>query len=190
MCLARWLKVTPLMTVVAATLLACRDGNIRPPWVEDDAGVIGGIDAGDPDTNKLPFPAPSQSFDARLGDGPADARNADPGQACGAPGQSCCPGNRCGRACCHNGTCLPVGEQCPERPELSCFGSSCGGVCGGLRQPCCGATGYCTAALTTCIRSDASSTCESCGNTGEPCCAGSYCEPPSRRCVNDRCAPM
>jgi hypothetical protein len=176
------------MTVVAAPLLACRDGNIRKPVVvaEDARGTGGEMDAPD---NRLPSPAPTDPSDARLDNRPP-ATIADAGEGCGGPGQSCCPGNRCGSACCHNGTCVPVGEQCPERPELSCFGSSCGGACGGLRQPCCGASGYCTAPLTTCTRTDASSTCEPCGNTGEPCCRDSYCEPPNRRCLNGRCAAM
>jgi hypothetical protein len=187
-----------LLVGLAAHMPGCRN-YIVPPRI--DSGPIGGTGgsggsggrggrAGDTGSPQL-LDADSQVEDVRDADRPPDGEIPDSPPACGTTrGTPCCPGNRCGGGCCHLGTCLSVGDECPERLELSCFSSSCGGGCGGLLQPCCGDAGYCTAPLTTCIKTDASVRCESCGNTGEPCCRENYCEPPMRRCVNGRCAAM
>jgi hypothetical protein len=188
MCSARGLEGMALLIVVAAALPACRDGSIPPPYVPDDAlGSGGGMDSGALDGNRLSPQAPGQPSDARLDDRPA--MNADAGEACGAPGQSCCPGNRCGAGCCVGALCAAPFDPCPGVPA-SCRTTTCGGLCGGLMEPCCGETGYCARELTVCRRTDAGARCEPCGNTGDLCCAGSYCQPPGRRCVNNRCAAM
>jgi hypothetical protein len=193
--LARWLIAAALLSVLAAP--GCRKF-VRPPTVTvDGSGGMGGTGggmggtgggAGVTDTGRPPLPdAINQSPPEAGGQDGAIPDGAEP---CGVPSGKCCPGNRCGNGCCYQGSCVPVGMKCPEKPELSCYASSCGGDCGGLRQQCCGDAGYCTAPLTVCSRGDAAQICESCGNTNEPCCADNYCEPPNRRCMNGRCVPM
>jgi hypothetical protein len=188
MCSARWLNAAVLMTVVAASSLACRRYP-DPPVVPEDASSVGAeMDASAPDSGGLP-PRPSgQTPDTRPPDRPADT-NPDVGPACGAPGQSCCPGNRCGTGCCVGAICVAPFNGCPG-VAAACTTTTCGGVCGGLQEPCCGDAGYCARELTICQRTDASSRCQPCGNTGELCCTDSYCEPPNRRCLNNRCVAM
>jgi hypothetical protein len=193
---ARWLIAAALLVGLAVHAQGCRKF-IPKPMV--DAGLIGstgggggvggrggtGGETGGAQTSD------ANGLDTQDADRPLDGQAPDSEPPCGTMRDSpCCPGNRCGGGCCYLGTCLAVGDRCPERNELSCFSASCGGDCGGLLQKCCGDAGYCTAALTNCIRTDAGSRCESCGNTGEPCCRDNYCEPPMRRCVNGRCAAM
>jgi hypothetical protein len=201
--LARWLIAAALLAALAAPLSGCRK-YIAPPA---DASLTGGRGGGSGgtggrggaggaggETGGTITDADSQ-VDERDADRPVDGEIPDMAPACGtSKGSPCCPGNRCGGGCCYQGSCLSVGEPCPNllpnQQGLSCFSSSCGGGCGGLLQTCCGFESYCTAPLTICIKTDASSRCESCGNTGDPCCADNYCEPPNRRCVNGRCAAM
>jgi hypothetical protein len=202
--LARWLTAAALLAVLAAPQPGCRR-YIEPPKIVIDGGLMGGAGgtsgAGGmggsggmmPDTLGSPVDAidrldsrPSDRPDAYVPDGPAP---------CGRANQPCCPGNRCdGTGCCNQeNICLQNGSSCsPE--AASCVGSSCGSICGGLKERCCVPAGdaglYCTFPLTNCLRTDASANCESCGNTGEQCCRDSYCEPPNRRCVGGRCVAM
>jgi hypothetical protein len=199
--LARWLTAAALLALLVGPLPGCRKYIALPVDASPVTGGSGGMGGmggsggrgGGSGTGGTDAPRPplSDAPDAPQAEtSRTDATIPDTAEPCGTPFGKCCPGGRCGGACCYQGMCVPVGEECPERPELSCFSSSCGGVCGGLRQSCCGANGYCTAPLTTCTRTDASATCETCGNTGEPCCPDSYCEPPGRRCMNGRCVAM
>jgi len=128
-------------------------------------------------------------MDAKVADRSAtDSTGPDLGEACGLPDAKCCPGNRCNNGgCCTGGTCTPAFNMCPGE-AASCLSTTCGSVCGGLKENCCGdAGGYCVRELTICTRTDASAKCESCGITGLPCCRDNYCE--SGRCMGGRCMP-
>jgi hypothetical protein len=195
--LARWLTAAALLAVIAAPLPACRKYIELPLDAGPDTstagtggrGGTGGVtDTGPPvDTNGQP------RLDGRVSDAPVDAP-ADAGEACGIKDQGCCPGNRCNGGCCNANVCVAAFDLC-HGASASCTMNTCGSVCGGLREPCCvwandgGTAHYCARELTVCVRTDAGATgrCETCGNTGEPCCDGNYCEPPNLRCVMGRC---
>ncbi len=200
--LVRWLIVASLLSVSATPLLGCRKP-LSKPFVGETGGSTGGRGGAggmgrtdgaggtgvvDAETAETPPPdAPEQPRPDAAADRP-DIRLPDGPDPCGQAEGPCCPGDRCeGGRCCYLGTCVAVGQRCPEEEFLTCYSSSCGGRCGGLLQGCCGDAGYCTAPLTACSKTDASARCESCGNTGEACCRNNYCEPPNRRCVNGRC---
>jgi hypothetical protein len=95
-------------------------------------------------------------------------------QACGEPGQPCCPINRCANnGCCvrrspgDGGTCVAPGAACPGAG--ACEAGGCG-TCGKPGQPCCG--GGCTAPNTTCrLVGGHGERCFACGTRGEPCCS-------------------
>jgi hypothetical protein len=182
-----------VIIVVAGLTPACRKPLVPPRVLVLDAATVEDARTSNvPAPDGLPPPsveAPDGRPEDRPDDRPVDARNPDTGLACGAPGQSCCPGNRCGTGCCVGATCVALLESCPEASAV-CRTTTCGGVCGGLRELCCGDAGYCVRELTVCQRTDGGARCEACGNTGEACCAGNHCEPPNRRCVNNRCATM
>ncbi len=196
--LARWLPAAALLAVLAAPLPACRK-YVRPPV---DAGPLagiggsggtggrGGVGGSNDSSNPPPVDANGQDpNDSRVTDRPGDASLVEAGEACGAPDQKCCPGNRCNsNGCCTDGTCTAAFDMC-KGVAASCLTTTCGSICGGLRESCCqGADGgYCARELTVCLRTDAGARCETCGNTGELCCNGNYCEPPNRACMNGRC---
>lgn len=64
---------------------------------------------------------------------------------CGAIGQACCEGERCGGGTCHEGVCSGCGradEPCCDgqgcEDGLACFEGECRTDCGQVGQPCCG----------------------------------------------------
>jgi hypothetical protein len=188
-----------LLGVLAAPLPGCRK-YIRMP---DDAGLavdtgtggrggtggggtsgVGGSDSSGPPP---PPDVPAPPMDTRQPDRiPPDGALPVDMAECGQAGQRCCPGGRCANnGCCSNGICTPAFMSCPEVPA-SCTTLTCGGLCGGLRENCCGDAGYCVRELTICVRTDAGAKCETCGLAGYPCCRDNHCEPPGR-CMNGRC---
>ena len=195
--LARSLIATALLAVLAASLPACRK-DIRKPSDSPEAGAVTGGSGGSggggsggtggsggaADTGPV---ADADTLDARSPDRP-DTLEPDGPEPCGVAAAKCCPGNRCDGCCGPDGICVQAGTPCPDR-TLSCVQGSCGGTCGGLRQKCCtyGDAGFCTYPLTVCVTTDGGASCQSCGNTGTPCCRDDYCE--TGRCQGGRCMP-
>ena len=108
---------------------------------------------------------------------------------CGLSGQACCPGNACaGAGCCYNARCVNMGTACFE--GATCFGQSCGGMCGGADQACCAPNNQCVAAGLICVVGDAgpNGSCRACGGVNQPCCVGMSCGE-GRACTNNVCVP-
>jgi hypothetical protein len=197
--LARWLIASAVVATLAAPLPGCRRYIEKPVTALDAAGGrggtggssgtsgIGGNDSGNtPQLDAPNQPPPDSRPPDRM---PTDAIPPDVlTEMCGQSGQRCCPGNRCANnGCCAHGMCTPAFEMCPGE-AASCLTTTCGSICGGLRENCCDprdAGGYCVRELTVCVRTDAGSKCESCGITGAPCCRENYCE--TGRCMAGRC---
>ncbi len=112
-------------------------------------------------------------------------------QTCGGPGQPCCGGRICkdDTCCVTQGqvrTCIGPGASCGAVAGTCQMNGSCGAGCGGLGQPCCGAS--CTASGATC---GLQQICVHCGALGEPCCSpgtpwscqsGAVCDTSTAKC--------
>jgi hypothetical protein len=90
-------------------------------------------------------------------------------EACGGPGEPCCPGQACdGGGCCVDNDCVAPGASCGGTAGLCSAGSCAGGTCGRPGQPCCPGGIGCSAPYAVCV---GGSVCETCGNSGDRCCS-------------------
>lgn len=114
--------------------------------------------------------------------------------ACGAPGQSCCPGDSCTSGCCdYDATpavCVAAGSMCAalgtDSEVCPPEGGSCT-FCGDVDSVCCPGSTCPSSTSGFTLMCDATNTCQECGGDGDACCPGDTCSETTTVCSAGTC---